>query len=771
MFSQFLHSLSSSVASSMDESGSSSRIAETRHQDGQHHAEELRSDDETNHTRNISRDNNQQQSVPSSSETRQHHHHDQFRNLLFGGARRGGHGLLIEDDDEDEDDEQRSPVVASSSSTSHIHQRDNTTTAEETTASSSDNANNPVANTNDTENISTTAAAHSRDDLFHTAAARLALGNRLYRLRARARRNRSRNFSEINGFHIANGSKTPFWKSGLVNSMYTTYYLFLQIALILFKLESRFMFNAPAWVFGWVLVIIPTYVMSLIFLVSLAFWGVKDLIKWRRHYSRQYRRFERYASQLDEASRAVATFRNTDPLRYSSVRSIQREKRKAVDRFVGYSVFAGIIVGLVCAILICIKLDYIDQFALPFTSIFSVIMVYSVLQCIAAYIYLGVIHGAAKNKLQVLLEMFGVVLCVVCFLILLGVRLDKYVYYMPYAFSLIPLFCLNTALLLYNIISAVRSFSLAPNPNKNNNIKEDSFMTLSGLLITMYNGMERKRKEDIGEPLHDESELSLTDVQKKQRLKNRMDAIFAAMCSIPVNVCFGLISYYGEANTIEWHHYLGIFIPLLVPIFLLCIWTTFRQKIIERYYRAHSSSTATNETEMQDTSEEPTMSVRDILNNSEAMRALRSGATNTQTNLSPLMILYLHSLIREQQEQEHTDTEHQDTGRNAALMQFLQELMEARSRPVSQGLTREYLATLPTHIYKQQEGVQLNTTCPICLCDYEDGDELRTLPCFHIFHKECIDNWLLQKKICAICKHEVDSYNEQSFYYQDEDNV
>ncbi|KLJ10014.1 hypothetical protein EMPG_14570 [Blastomyces silverae] len=49
------------------------------------------------------------------------------------------------------------------------------------------------------------------------------------------------------------------------------------------------------------------------------------------------------------------------------------------------------------------------------------------------------------------------------------------------------------------------------------------------------------------------------------------------------------------------------------------------------------------------------------------------------------------------------------------------------------------------------------TTCPICLDDYDRGETtVRELPCQHIFHPECIDNFLLQNSsLCPVCKKSV----------------
>ncbi|KAG7098559.1 hypothetical protein E1B28_000493 [Marasmius oreades] len=48
-------------------------------------------------------------------------------------------------------------------------------------------------------------------------------------------------------------------------------------------------------------------------------------------------------------------------------------------------------------------------------------------------------------------------------------------------------------------------------------------------------------------------------------------------------------------------------------------------------------------------------------------------------------------------------------------------------------------------------------TCPICIVDFEEGDDLRILPCegHHRFHQQCVDPWLLElSSSCPICRHD-----------------
>ena len=39
-----------------------------------------------------------------------------------------------------------------------------------------------------------------------------------------------------------------------------------------------------------------------------------------------------------------------------------------------------------------------------------------------------------------------------------------------------------------------------------------------------------------------------------------------------------------------------------------------------------------------------------------------------------------------------------------------------------------------------------------CMEKFVKNDEIVTLPCIHMFHKNCIKNWLDRSNICPICK-------------------
>jgi hypothetical protein len=66
---------------------------------------------------------------------------------------------------------------------------------------------------------------------------------------------------------------------------------------------------------------------------------------------------------------------------------------------------------------------------------------------------------------------------------------------------------------------------------------------------------------------------------------------------------------------------------------------------------------------------------------------------------------------------------------------------------------------------KKDDDLLLNQEkCPICLEKFKEGEYKRTLPiCQHVFHKKCVDKWLLcDSKECPICRTNYNKYFKDS---------
>ena len=67
------------------------------------------------------------------------------------------------------------------------------------------------------------------------------------------------------------------------------------------------------------------------------------------------------------------------------------------------------------------------------------------------------------------------------------------------------------------------------------------------------------------------------------------------------------------------------------------------------------------------------------------------------------------------------------------------------------------ISLLPVHTYTAPgpgASDSSKTDCNVCLSEFKSGEQLRTLPCCHIYHVECIDEWLKVCEIesnCSIC--------------------
>ena len=60
----------------------------------------------------------------------------------------------------------------------------------------------------------------------------------------------------------------------------------------------------------------------------------------------------------------------------------------------------------------------------------------------------------------------------------------------------------------------------------------------------------------------------------------------------------------------------------------------------------------------------------------------------------------------------------------------------------------------------QEEEEEEADKCTICLSEFEVDEDVRRLPCFHLFHVECVDQWLGQNKRCPICRYVPESFKK-----------
>ncbi|XP_063398628.1 uncharacterized protein LOC134683326 isoform X2 [Mytilus trossulus] len=67
------------------------------------------------------------------------------------------------------------------------------------------------------------------------------------------------------------------------------------------------------------------------------------------------------------------------------------------------------------------------------------------------------------------------------------------------------------------------------------------------------------------------------------------------------------------------------------------------------------------------------------------------------------------------------------------------------------GLTKHQVTKLPERKYQVCPGEEVKE-CLVCMCEFEDKDQLRILPCFHEFHTPCIDKWIGVNATCPVCR-------------------
>ncbi|KVH94723.1 Zinc finger, RING/FYVE/PHD-type [Cynara cardunculus var. scolymus] len=68
------------------------------------------------------------------------------------------------------------------------------------------------------------------------------------------------------------------------------------------------------------------------------------------------------------------------------------------------------------------------------------------------------------------------------------------------------------------------------------------------------------------------------------------------------------------------------------------------------------------------------------------------------------------------------------------------------------GLTKELISKNLRVTKYREEGEEESEVCVVCQVEFENNERVGVLQCRHRFHPKCINEWLLRKNVCPLCK-------------------
>ncbi|KAL9645514.1 hypothetical protein ABK040_000579 [Willaertia magna] len=94
---------------------------------------------------------------------------------------------------------------------------------------------------------------------------------------------------------------------------------------------------------------------------------------------------------------------------------------------------------------------------------------------------------------------------------------------------------------------------------------------------------------------------------------------------------------------------------------------------------------------------------------------------------------------------------------NQSYQQYMQQQIN-KTTPTSNKIINELPSFQLTKERKEimnQCGEHCDHSCSVCICDFEESENLIRLPCGHLFHKDCIMPWIKDHNSCPTCRFEL----------------
>ena len=147
------------------------------------------------------------------------------------------------------------------------------------------------------------------------------------------------------------------------------------------------------------------------------------------------------------------------------------------------------------------------------------------------------------------------------------------------------------------------------------------------------------------------------------------------------------------------------------------------------------------------------------MNNTNNMNNMMSGMNNMNDNMSNMMA-NMNNMMNNMSAMFNNIFNNNNNFGNFGMN--LNNMMNNMGQEeVNNGLDPAFLNNLPSTKLRDISKLEDDKkNCIICMEDFKVDDEVIFLPCLHIFHKDCILEWLNRHDDCPICKNKINNMNQ-----------
>jgi len=143
-------------------------------------------------------------------------------------------------------------------------------------------------------------------------------------------------------------------------------------------------------------------------------------------------------------------------------------------------------------------------------------------------------------------------------------------------------------------------------------------------------------------------------------------------------------------------------------------------------------------------------SLKEFLDDTERNRRILEAVRTRRELRRQMLETYLFSMIMNMRERDENNSQYPNVD-NMSYEELL--ALEEQIGNVSKGLDKKLIEKIPFDKYKKNK--YSDDKCVICQIEFENNEKVKVLPCKHCYHKECIEAWLKDQKVCPFCKSEI----------------